>query len=68
MDIRLIAKFDENERGLVARFLARCQELELTVSEGDVDGRRWLEVDGVVDEDGLVRLVLELRPRVHGRG
>jgi hypothetical protein len=60
MEVRLIAKFEDNERGLAARVLARCEELKLTYTDGDVDGRRWLEVDGAVDEGGLARLVLEL--------
>ena len=63
MQIRMIIKFDSDESAsadLATRYAARCGELGLMTSEGDVDGRRWLEIDASIEEPGLARLVQEL--------
>ncbi len=57
MKIVLTATLDTEEHAVMSEMLAMLRHLGLEHKEGDVDGRRWLQVSGFTDEKRLSEIV-----------
>ncbi len=57
MRIVLTATLDTQEHAEMSEMLAMLRHLGLEHKEGDVDGRRWLQVSGFTDEKRLSEIV-----------
>ncbi len=57
MRITLTVNITDDDHPELGRFLARCKKLEIETCAGDRDGRRWMQISGIVDEQGLFEIV-----------
>jgi hypothetical protein len=57
MHVTLTVVVGDDNHTAAGRMLAKCKELGVETCAGDRDGRRWMQISGIVDEQGLAHIV-----------
>ncbi len=57
MIVRVMVTLHEGEDAMAATVFAICKELGVECESGDIDGRHWVDIKGVIDEAGLREIV-----------
>lgn len=60
MQAMITIRLDPKDNAEAARVIAILKDLEITYEDGDVEGRKWIQVSGSVDADDLASFLSPL--------